>query len=79
MESDPILKIKRLQEDIEQLKEKLEASESVKRGEIGMNQALKVQIQKQQEYINEISKLNDKYIDKIAQLKGDMQVLLERK
>jgi hypothetical protein len=79
MESDPVLKIKRLEEDIEQLKNKLESSESVKRGEIGMNQALKVQIQKQQQYISEISKLNDKYIDKIAELKGDMQVLLERK
>lgn len=79
MESDPALKIQRLEEDIEHLKTKLESSESVKRGEIGMNQALKIQIQKQQEYINEISKLNDKYIEKIAQLKGDMIVLLERK
>jgi len=78
MDGDPILQIKKLKEDIEQLKTKLESSEAVKHGEIGMNQALKVQIQKQQEYINELSKLNDKYIDKIAQLKGDLQFFLER-
>ena len=69
MDGDPILQIKKLKEDIEQLKTKLESSEAVKHGEIGMNQALKVQIQKQQEYINELSKLNDKYINKIAKAK----------
>tara|TARA_R110000822_G_scaffold295328_1_gene417557 strand:+ start:643 stop:882 length:240 start_codon:yes stop_codon:yes gene_type:complete len=78
MDGDPILQIKKLKEDIEQLKTKLESSEAVKHGEIGMNQALKVQIQKQQEYINELSKLNDKYINKIAKAKGDLQFFLER-
>ena len=73
------LKIKTLEENIETLKIKLESSEAVKQGEIGMNQALKVTIQKQQTYINDLVILNEKYIGQIAKAKGDLQFLLERK
>ena len=73
------LKIKTLEENIETLKVKLESSEAVKQGEIGMNQALKVTIQKQQTYINDLVILNEKYIGQIAKAKGDLQFFLERK
>tara|TARA_R110000787_G_scaffold89528_1_gene189437 strand:- start:833 stop:1066 length:234 start_codon:yes stop_codon:yes gene_type:complete len=73
------LKIKTLEENIETLKIKLESSEAVKQGEIGMNQALKVTIQKQQTYINDLVILNEKYIGQIAKAKGDLQFFLERK
>jgi len=73
------LKIKTLEENIETLKIKLESSEAVKHGEIGMNQALKVTIQKQQIYINDLVVLNEKYIGQIAKAKGDLQFFLERK
>ena len=73
------LKIKTLEENIETLKVKLESCEAVKHGEIGMNQALKVTIQKQQIYINDLVVLNEKYIEQIAKAKGDLQFFLERK
>lgn len=75
---DEKLKIKDLEDKIETLKMKLESSESVKNGEIGMNQALKIQIQKQKEYINTLVELNDKYVGKIAKLKGDLEFFLSR-
>jgi hypothetical protein len=56
-----------------------ESSESVKNGEIGMNQALKVTIEKQRIYIQELTRLNDKYINEIAKVKADLKFFLERK
>ena len=71
-------KIEQLQNALNTL-EKLETSESVKNGEIGMNQALKVTIEKQRIYIQELTRLNDKYINEIAKVKADLKFFLERK
>jgi len=76
---DKDLKIKRLEDQIDHLKRLLETSESVKEGEVGMNQALKIQIAKQREYIKELVRLNDKYIGEIAKAKGDLEFFLERR
>jgi len=76
---DKDLKIKRLEDQIDQLKRLLESCESVKSGEVGMNQALKIQVAKQREYIKELVRLNDKYIGEIAKAKGDLEFFLERR
>tara|TARA_R100001509_G_scaffold127150_2_gene80549 strand:+ start:1931 stop:2158 length:228 start_codon:yes stop_codon:yes gene_type:complete len=72
-------KIEQLQKALDTLEKKLESSESVKNGEIGMNQALKVTIEKQRIYIQELTRLNDKYINEIAKVKADLKFFLERK
>ncbi len=72
-------KIEQLQNALNTLAKKLESSESVKNGEIGMNQALKVTIEKQRIYIQELTRLNDKYINEIAKVKADLKFFLERK
>jgi hypothetical protein len=76
---DKDLKISEMEDRIEELKMLLESSESVKEGEKGMNQNLKQQIQSMQTYINELIRLNNSYVTKIGQLKGDIQVLIERR
>ena len=72
-------KLAQLQDAIDKLEKKLESSESVKHGEIGMNQALKVTIEKQRIYIKELTRLNDKYIDEIAKVKADLLFFKEKK
>jgi hypothetical protein len=72
-------KLAQLQDAIDKLEKKLESSESVKHGEIGMNQALKVTIEKQRIYIKELTRLNDKYIDEIAKVKADLLFFIEKK
>jgi hypothetical protein len=72
-------KIEQLQNALNTLEKKLETSESVKNGEIGMNQALKITIEKQRIYIKELTRLNDKYIDEIAKAKADLMFFIERK
>ena len=79
IDRDPEMIIKELKDENEQLINKLNNCTSVKDGEIGMNQALKVTIEKQRLYIKALSQLNDKYVEDIAKLKADMIVLLERK
>jgi len=76
---DKDLHITELQNTIEELKMKLETCKSVQEGEKGMNQSLLQQIQTMKTYINELVRLNNSYITKIGQLKGDIQVLLERR
>lgn len=76
---DKDLHITQLQNTIEELKMKLETCKSVQEGEKGMNQNLLQQIQTMKTYINELVRLNNSYITKIGQLKGDIQVLLERR
>jgi|TARA_Y100000114_G_scaffold155356_1_gene179315 hypothetical protein len=72
-------KIEQLQNALNTIEKKLETSESVKNGEIGMNQALQVTIEKQRIYIQELTRLNDKYINEIAKVKADLKFFLERK
>tara|TARA_R110002126_G_scaffold37980_1_gene113872 strand:- start:3506 stop:3733 length:228 start_codon:yes stop_codon:yes gene_type:complete len=72
-------KVQQLQDAVDTLTKKLESSESVKHGEIGMNQALKTTIEKQRIYIKELTRLNDKYIDEIAKAKADLLFFIERK
>lgn len=79
MNRDPEMIIRDLKNENEDLLNRLNSANSVKEGEIGMNQALKVTIEKQRLYIQALSELNDRYVKKIAELKGDMIVLLERK
>lgn len=79
MNRDPEMIIRDLKNENEDLLNRLNSANSVKEGEIGMNQALKVTIEKQRLYIQALSELNDRYVQKIAELKGDMIVLLERK
>jgi len=76
---DKDLKIKRLEDQIDHLKRLLESCESVKSGEVGMNQSLKIQIAKQREYIKELVRLNEKYISEIAKARGDLEFFLERR
>ena len=76
---DKDLKIKRLEDQIDHLKRLLESCESVKSGEVGMNQSLKIQIAKQREYIKELVRLNEKYISEIAKARGDLEFSLERR
>ena len=76
---DKDLKIKRLEDQIDHLKRLLESCESVKSGEVGMHQSLKIQIAKQREYIKELVRLNEKYISEIAKARGDLEFFLERR
>ena len=76
---DKDLTIKRLEDQIDHLKRLLESCESVKSGEVGMNQSLKIQIAKQREYIKELVRLNEKYISEIAKARGDLEFFLERR
>ena len=56
-----------------------DANEEVKDGEIGMNQALKAEIEKLKIYVKVLSDLNDKYVEEIAKAKADLHFFIERK
>jgi hypothetical protein len=79
LDRDPKIVIQELKDENELLLNRLNNCTSVKNGEIGMNQSLKVTIEKQRLYIKALSELNDKYVEDIAKLKADMIVHLERK
>jgi|TARA_R110000765_G_scaffold91914_1_gene174036 molybdenum cofactor biosynthesis enzyme MoaA len=76
---DPELEIKQLKEIQETLLMKLSNCQSVKEGEIGMNQALKAEIEKLKIYVKVLSDLNDKYVEEIAKAKADLHFFIERK
>jgi len=73
------LEIKQLKETQETLIMKLNNCQSVKAGEIGMNQALKAEIEKLKIYVKVLSDLNDKYVEEIAKAKADLHFFIERK
>ncbi len=74
MDKDTI--IKNLQEQIEELKIKLEMEDQVKKGEVIINIELQQRIESKDVQIEEIIKINKKLVESIAELRVRLKKLI---
>jgi phosphotransferase system IIA component len=68
--------IKNLQEQIEELKIKLEMEDQVKKGEVIINIELQQRIESKEVQIEEIIKINKKLVESIAELRVRLKKLI---
>jgi|LakMenEpi03Aug12_release.lakeMendotaPanAssembly.Ray.scaffolds.fasta_scaffold541792_2 hypothetical protein len=68
--------IKNLQEQIEELKIKLEMEDQVKKGEVIINIELQQRIESKDVQIEEIIKINKKLVESIAELRVRLKKLI---
>jgi hypothetical protein len=68
--------IKNLQEQIEELKIKLEMEDQVKKGEVVINTELQQRLESKDVQIEEIIKINKKLVESIAELRVRLKKLI---